>query len=995
MQNIYKPLLLVAFLLVWFMPLSAQTPINLGKSADVGAKFKAKAANAKKINKTPNSSKISQFIPGQDSLILNLKVSKKEGKADVFIGEVDNKKNSTFFLKVSVEELSGFIILKEQKKSYKYSSKANGQAFLQEVDIDKVVCIEYQEGPVKSSATTSEATAAGATVPELQSLPGAAAVVLLDFNGQYVSGTYWNSGNPIDAAPANLTSAEMLEVWKMISEDYEPFSVNITTSEAAYLNAPANRRMRVVFTPTDFFYPGSGGVAYVNSFTWGNETPCWVFNTGAKFAGEAGSHEIGHTLGLSHDGRTSPSEAYYYGQGSWAPIMGAGYYSSLVQWSKGEYLNANNLEDDLSIITTQNGFSYKPDDHANTSAGATVLRTDNTGKVTASANTGIISSGSDVDVFSFQTGGGSVALTASPNSAYANLDISLTLKNSSNKTLVVSEPAELSASIKQSLAAGTYYVYIQGAKGASGADSNYGSTGRYSISGTIPATLTGGSVLIASGGTQYTDGQSRSWSADANFSGGVTSSKSFDVAGTTDDGLYLKYRYAASKAPFSYSIPVGEAGTYRVKLHFLEPYFGAPGGRTSGLAGARVFHVDLEGKRVLTNYDIYTQDGAGKAVVKTFENVTVSDGVVNINFTSVADNAIISGIEIEKVVVPSYTLAVNTTGSGSVTKSPNQTTYVSGTSVTLTAKAATGYQFSGWSGDATGTVNPLSVTMNSNKAITANFKQLSESSTGPVLVASGGTQYTDGQSRSWGADANFSGGVTSSKSFDVAGTTDDGLYLKYRYAASKAPFSYSIPVGEAGTYRVKLHFLEPYFGAPGGRTSGLAGARVFHVDLEGKRVLTNYDIYTQDGAGKAVVKTFENVTVSDGVVNINFTSVADNAIISGIEIEKVAASDPVAAALRMEAAENLTSGEKNLELYPNPFSDRVKVSFTSALAQPMELKIYDSKGREVANLFQGNAAADQAYEFEWTPEAGQASGMYFLRMLSPSGTSYKKIIFNR
>ncbi|PIS40359.1 MAG: hypothetical protein COT32_00140 [Candidatus Nealsonbacteria bacterium CG08_land_8_20_14_0_20_36_22] len=72
-----------------------------------------------------------------------------------------------------------------------------------------------------------------------------------------------------------------------------------------------------------------------------------------------------------------------------------------------------------------------------------------------------------------------------------------------------------------------------------------------------------------------------------------------------------------------------------------------------------------------------------------------------------------------------YTLSINQTGSGSVTKNPNQSSYASGTTVTLTATAAAGYTFSSWSGDLTGTTNPATITMNSNKTITANFAQLS------------------------------------------------------------------------------------------------------------------------------------------------------------------------------------------------------------------------------------------------------------------------------
>ncbi|NII25985.1 carbohydrate-binding protein [Pseudoflavitalea sp. X16] len=70
-----------------------------------------------------------------------------------------------------------------------------------------------------------------------------------------------------------------------------------------------------------------------------------------------------------------------------------------------------------------------------------------------------------------------------------------------------------------------------------------------------------------------------------------------------------------------------------------------------------------------------------------------------------------------------YTLTTSASpaAGGSVTRSPNATTYNSGTVVTLTAAAASGYTFTGWSGDATGTSTSVTVTMNSNKTVTANF----------------------------------------------------------------------------------------------------------------------------------------------------------------------------------------------------------------------------------------------------------------------------------
>jgi len=68
-----------------------------------------------------------------------------------------------------------------------------------------------------------------------------------------------------------------------------------------------------------------------------------------------------------------------------------------------------------------------------------------------------------------------------------------------------------------------------------------------------------------------------------------------------------------------------------------------------------------------------------------------------------------------------YTLTIETTGSGSVTKDPNQTTYHYGTWVKLTAVANYGWSFSSWSRNMSGNHNPDSIRMTRNKTVTAIF----------------------------------------------------------------------------------------------------------------------------------------------------------------------------------------------------------------------------------------------------------------------------------
>jgi uncharacterized repeat protein (TIGR02543 family) len=73
-------------------------------------------------------------------------------------------------------------------------------------------------------------------------------------------------------------------------------------------------------------------------------------------------------------------------------------------------------------------------------------------------------------------------------------------------------------------------------------------------------------------------------------------------------------------------------------------------------------------------------------------------------------------------VIPLYALTVSAVN-GAVVKSPDQASYDSSSVVNLAANPIAGYQFTGWSGDLTGSVNPVNVTMNAVKNITANFKK--------------------------------------------------------------------------------------------------------------------------------------------------------------------------------------------------------------------------------------------------------------------------------
>ena len=308
-----------------------------------------------------------------------------------------------------------------------------------------------------SGGGTGTTGGGGTTVPTL------ANVILLDFDGQYVANTMWNVNGPITCAPANLTSEEAGLIFQRVVTDFTPFNLTVTTDEAVFNAANPAKRMRVVITESWEWYGQAGGVSYLNSFTWGDNSPCFVFSSllgySVKQIAEACSHEAGHTLGLRHqslyDQNGVKLDEYNWGQGSgeigWAPIMGASYNENLSLWHYGpNSLSATTMQDDVAKIATVVGFVN--DEYANSTANATAL---------SSAKTGLINSSIDVDFFSVNINTTKtislIPANVGPNNDGGNLDLVLKIYNSQGTLLsTINDPLILDAGV--SLPAGSYYV---------------------------------------------------------------------------------------------------------------------------------------------------------------------------------------------------------------------------------------------------------------------------------------------------------------------------------------------------------------------------------------------------------------------------------------------------------------------------------------------------------------------------------------------------------
>lgn len=565
-------------------------------------------------------------------------------------------------------------------------------------------------GNALTATTSTMQIAAGATVDafQLHSLPGATRVIYLDFDGHVASGTSWNTSYTggadivsqpfdLDGDPATFSAGEravIQAIWKRVAEDYAPFAVDVTTQDPGIealrktSTSDNNYGIRVVISQTNWYNTGAGGTAYIGSFNWNSDTPCWVFAAqlanGEKYIAEAISHEVGHTLGLYHDGvgGTSPSE-YYYGQGDWAPIMGVGYYKPVTQFSKGEYANATNTQDDLAVIAT-----YAPlvaDDHGNTLAAASVL----SGPTVAGGGT--IETRTDVDVFRFDTGAGAISLNVASPAGETDLSAKVELLDSTGAVLAVNDSAAVSAAFNLSVPAGTYYLRISGigfGDPVTSGYSDYGSLGNYLIVGNLvgiagkqspvavaSASTTSGvaALAVAFSGQSSTDSDgsivSYAWDfGNGTTAAGVSANCTYTTAGTyiavltvTDnDGLVGSSSVAITVAAPANVAPTAVASASTTSgLAPLAITFSSAGSKDSDGTIASYLWTFGDGTTSTTASPAktYTTAGNYNVVLKVTDNsgATATAAVA----VSVASDPN------QDVDIASYTLTKSTTNSGS------------------------------------------------------------------------------------------------------------------------------------------------------------------------------------------------------------------------------------------------------------------------------------------------------------------------------------------
>ena len=347
----------------------------------------------------------------------------------------------------------------------------------------------------------------------------------------------------------------------------------------------------------------------------------------------------------------------------------------------------------------------------------------------------------------------------------------LTVTKAGNPGTVTSSPAGIScgSTCSATYASGTAVTLTAAAAsgstfaGWSGACVGTGScvvtmTAARSVTATF-ASCCGTAVSLNAGGAA-----SGSFSADSSYSGGNT----YSVTRTIDTSLLTNAAIPPQAVlqserygEFTYTISGRTPGsTQSVTLYFAEVYWTA--------AGQRTFNVAINGTTVLSAFDIFAAaGGVNKAIARVFTTTANASGQVVIQFTRAGgpDNPKVCALTVAGGSDSTYALTVSKAGvgSGTVTSTPPgidcgatcSATYTSGTTVNLTAAAASGSTFVGWSGACTGT-GSCAVSMTAARTVTATFQATPDAYLLTVTKAGTGAGTVTGGSINCGATCSGS-----------------------------------------------------------------------------------------------------------------------------------------------------------------------------------------------------------------------------------------------
>jgi hypothetical protein len=280
-----------------------------------------------------------------------------------------------------------------------------------------------------------------------------------------------------------------------------------------------------------------------------------------------------------------------------------------------------------------------------------------------------------------------------------------------------------------------------------------------SSSASFGASAGNGSVAVtAPSGCAWSSSNGASWiTATAGAAGAGNGTFTYSVAANTTSSSRAAALTIAGKV---YTVTqAGLAASYTITAS------AGTGGTISPSGSVTVAQGSSKSFTIASNPGYYTAgvtvDGTSVGAVSsyTFSNMTANH-TISATFANL-----------------SYTLILVRTGTGwgSVTTSPSQSTYLSGTTVTLTASPSAGSTFTGWSGACSGTATTCTLTMQSNKSVTATFALKTYTITSSAATAGGSISPSGTVTAAHGSTQVFT--ITPGSGYKIANVRVDGAYV--------------------------------------------------------------------------------------------------------------------------------------------------------------------------------------------------------------------------
>jgi uncharacterized repeat protein (TIGR02543 family) len=378
----------------------------------------------------------------------------------------------------------------------------------------------------------------------------------------------------------------------------------------------------------------------------------------------------------------------------------------------------------------------------------------------------------------------------------------------------------------------------------------------------------------------------------------------------------------------------------------------AAGGSVSSSPSAASYNAGTSVTLTATPAAGYTFTGWSGDATGTSASITV---------TMDANKTVTANFQQQTTTTTTYTLSTSAApaAGGTVTRSPNAAAYDSSTAVTLTATPAAGYTFSGWSGDATGTGASVTLTMDANKAVTANFTAVTGGTTSTIRIEDTNTPSTG--LCSFDGSISSNSGAANTKVINLTNSSLKGI-------------TWSIGTPAAGSYSFNWRYTN----------GGSSNATTMKLIVNG--VTVNAALSFPKTASST---TFSNVTVplslaaGSNSIRLETTVSSATADIDWLEVTgdtPAASACPVARMINRNVPEAAT--EAAVELYPNPARGKVTIGFNASEHEKVAVTLYSADGRTV-ELQSINAA--KGYQQKTISLRAARSGVYFLVLLHESG----------